>query len=220
MPWPWTFFLRNVQQLGLGMPYSGLLAPFLRHSLGSWISSLCTDRHRAASYIGIPSTYYGLSPTGSSTGRRMDGCIGIGRATTRVPFAEQYDLHWRSSRHWAKGPTDRVDFFVILKQVSRLSSCIEVIQLWYNPGVACLPKSTLLRQGVCVKHLNRCKTSLFVCESWLRYCTLETIIRFSIKIAGELGTLWLTQFNEARSQSGISGLAIQTYLHFSDIARG
>ena len=115
MPWPWTFFLRTVQQLGLGMPYSGLLAPFLRHSLGSWISSLCTDRHRAASYIGIPSTYYGLSPTGSSTGRRMDGCIGIGRATTRVPFAEQYDLHWRSSRHWAKGPTDRVDFFVILK---------------------------------------------------------------------------------------------------------
>ena len=150
MPWPWTFLLRVVQQLGLGMPYSELLAPFLRHSLGSWISSLCTDRHRAASYIGIPSTYYGLSPTGSSTGRRMDGCIGIGRATTRVPFAEQYDLQWRSSRHWAKGPTDRVDFFVILRQVSRLSSCIEVIQLWYNSGIACLPKSTLLRQGVCV----------------------------------------------------------------------
>ena len=30
--------------------------------------------------------------------------------------------------------------------------------------------------------------------------------------AGELGTLWLTQFNEARSQSGISGLISQTYL--------
>ena len=40
--------------------------------------------------------------------------------------------------------------------------------------------------------------------------------------AGELGTLWLTQFNEARSQSGISGLALQTYLQsiFTAMARG
>ena len=121
MPWPRTFLLWIVQQLGLGMSHSGLLAPFLWHSLGSWTSSVYTDWHRATAYIGIPSTYYGLSPTGPSTGRRMDGCIGIGRAATRVPFAEQYGLQWRSSRHWAKGTTDRVYFFVILRQVSRFS---------------------------------------------------------------------------------------------------
>ena len=40
----------------------------------------------------------------------------------------------------------------------------------------------------------------------------------SFQFAGELGTLGLTQFNEARSQSGVSGLAIQTYLHFCQIS--
>ena len=44
----------------------------------------------------------------------------------------------------------------------------------------------------------------------------------ALQIAGELGTLWLTQFNEARSQSGISGVALQTYLQsiFTAMARG
>ena len=63
-----------------------------------------------------------------------------------------------------------------------------VVSKSYNYGTIqalhVFQKSTLLRQGVCVKHLNRCKTSFFAFESWLRYCTLDTIIRFSIKIAG------------------------------------
>ena len=63
---------------------------------------------------------------------------------------------------------------------------------------------------VCVNHLNRCKTSTcrrcFSCFVFHDFCQIIQ--------AGELGTLWLTQFNEARSQSGISGLISQTYLHF------
>ena len=51
--------------------------------------------------------------------------------------------------------------------------------------------------------------------SWLPECFKPGILFFQIVPAGELGTLWLTQFNEARSQSGISGLISQTYLHTS-----
>ena len=54
--------------------------------------------------------------------------------------------------------------------------------------------------------------NLLLLTLWLFWMLFHVISVFE---AGELGTLWLTQFNEARSQSGISGLAIQTYLHFS-----
>ena len=51
--------------------------------------------------------------------------------------------------------------------------------------------------------------------SWLSECLKPSNFFWSLVPAGELGTLWLTQFNEARSQSGISGLISQTYLHTS-----
>ena len=119
MPWSRTFLLWIVQQLGLGMSHSGLLAPFLQHPPGSWTSSLYTDWHCATAYVASSSTYYGLSPVGPSIGRLMDGCLGIGWAATRVPYAEQYDLHWRPSRHRATRTTNRVYFFVILTWVSQ-----------------------------------------------------------------------------------------------------
>ena len=51
-------------------------------------------------------------------------------------------------------------------------------------------------------------------------CARALLVTCSLKYvrlyqhAREPGTLWRTQFNEARSQSGISGLAIQTCLQF------
>ena len=63
-----------------------------------------------------------------------------------------------------------------------------------------------LRGGVCV-----CVT--LGITGILLDCSCFCFFRFA---AGELGTLWLTQFNEARSQSGIFGLIIRTYLQFSN----
>ena len=107
----------------------------------------------------------------------MDGCFGIGRVATRVPFAEQYDVHCRSSRHRATRSTKRTYFLVILNRVSPLStlyrSHIAILQF-----VPCMSsgKSTLLRQGVCVKHLQRCKTSFYVWEFTFCFCTPKKIV--------------------------------------------
>ena len=137
------------------MSHSGLLAPFLQYSSGSWTSSLYTHWHCAAAHFACFPTYYGPSPTGSSIGRLMDGCSGIGRVATRVPFAEQYEVHWRSSRHRATRSTKRTYFLVILNRVSPLStlyrSHIAILQF-----VPCMSsgKSTLPGR-VCV--WNICK---------------------------------------------------------------
>ena len=54
-----------------------------------------------------------------------------------------------------------------------------------------------------------------VCTIWRDVKLLHVLLYVVTGLdARELGTLWLTQFNEARSQSGIFGLAIQTYLQF------
>ena len=66
-----------------------------------------------------------------------------------------------------------------------------------------------------------CVWTIWIDVKLLTFDTLASrslFLSISFQFAGELGTLGLTQFNEARSQSGVSGLAIQTYLRFCQIS--
>ena len=108
-------------------------------------------------------------------------------------------------------------------------------QRWVCPrGLSNIPSPNLTRCFNRNMYTYNCICTciyIYICMNtyvWVSVCVCVWNIWTDVKllsvflIAGELGTLWLTQFNEARSQSGISGLALQTYLQsiFTAMARG
>ena len=76
--------------------------------------------------------------------------------------------------------------------------------------------SNMIVVSVCLQE-SMTRSAQFVCVCAHRYhkrfFLIQCALSYYVKIARELGTLRLTQF-ETRFQSGISGSAIQSYLRF------
>ena len=84
-----------------------------------------------------------------------------------------------------------------------------------------LPHQDVVYVSLCVRmcipyaYVRACQCVcmyVYVCP-YVSLCVCTFCIEVKLhRVAGELGTLWLTQFNEARSQSGIWSLINSTYL--------